>query len=122
MEGYSTMNIPAEAGYTRDEVLAAIGETVFRLSLAQLLWLKDGPKANRDLLVCLGITLDFRVVRQAEALLKALAEQFPGLELRIGGRYDAYGPNLKKGYDDQGGFFSAELIDGTVRVEDTPIA
>jgi hypothetical protein len=121
MECTASFTFPSPSDPRRASLETSIRATLFREDLCQLLWLKDSRAIQDRELWEKGYTLDYRVVAQAETLLKALAREYPDLQVCLRGEYDPLGRNLRKGYSDRGGFFRATLENGVVRTDDCPI-
>ena len=114
--------VPEGSAYSMSQVQDSINHCLLQNTLTQLLWLAKYLAGESKDLNSMGIYIDFRVIDQAECLLSALAERFPGMNASISGRYAAHPDNLRNPWcDDMGGYFEVKLENGAVRAEDTPI-
>ena len=116
------IKLPKNCEYDQAAVQNAITKILVDKSLCQLLWIKDRCSMDWNALIEAGYYLDYRVIGQAESLLGALSDSFPGLTAKIRGKYDAYPADKMDCWNNNaGGVFEVVLHDGKVTTEKWPL-
>ena len=64
---------------------------------------------------------NYKVYDFIERFFHDLGREFPALTAAADCKYDPDEKNFEQGFDDHGGYYSIELQDGVVTVEDIPI-
>ena len=113
------ITVPEGVQYTAEQVQDSMKTYASQNCLAQLMWVVRTLNAEQDALYNMGIYLDHRVVGQAERLLAALQERYPGINVVFAGKYEACPVGYPRLRETRAAF-RVELENGTVNTEVSP--